>query len=421
MLLILACSLVFQVLMAYAQPGAIKLPVWSTVLVVAMMVPLLVRRRWPEACSLIQTCVYFVLGTVTGVEIFATQVALFLGFYSVGAWSAHRRRAFFTRFFIVIAMAVWLWVTFLIEFQNVLAQHLSISKYISVVAIFTLTNVAYFGTAWYFGNRSWVVYLQARKIRLAHEKIEAQQEELAAHAVALERMRIARELHDVVAHHVTAMGVQAGAARRILMRDPQTAEKALQAVEQSSRSAISELHTMLRTLREDNTDTQPLPTLAQIDDLIDFTRQLGHDVTLNIVDTLPALSPGVELTLYRVAQEALTNSRKHAGLRTSMTVRLRPVEQGVELEVSDSGGRSTAHAAGTGTGVLGMRERVLAVGGTLQVGPKRHGGWMVRAFVPVDNTPTEPTQATSTSQVTQDTKETQDPQFTKVTQLETTP
>ena len=346
----------------------------------AMAAPLVLRRRWPSAMLILQTLIYMPLVWL-GWEIYVIQIMIFLSFYSVGAWDANRKRAFWTRLVVIIIMFGSIAATFIV-YGGLYIELGGVTGLIATLAIQYVVNIGYFGGAWFFGNRAWNSALEREALERAHADIRGQQAIIADQAVDLERIRIARELHDVVAHHVSAMGVQAGAARRVMSRDAEQAEQSLRLVESSAREAIDELRAMVTTLRSDGSTNAPLPTLAELDALIDHAAQNGQRVTLERIADLPPVSPAAELTLYRVAQEGLTNARKHAGDRATVIVRLRGVEDGIELEVSDSGRAGMQHSNGTGHGLVGMRERVQAVGGRLEHGPKSGGGWMVRAWVP---------------------------------------
>ena len=192
----------------------------------------------------------------------------------------------------------------------------------------------------------------------------------------------------MVAHHVTAMGVQAGAARLSMARDPEAATAHLRGVESSARDAVTELKTMLHTLRDGEEAPDSLPRLPDLDALVAEARAIGQRAELHRIGPEPHLPPPAQLALYRTAQEGITNARKHAGPRASVAVRLRTGADRVELEVSDDGrgGRAGAPASDSaGMGVPGMRERITSVGGTLEAGPKSGGGWLVRATVPTRN------------------------------------
>jgi signal transduction histidine kinase len=228
--------------------------------------------------------------------------------------------------------------------------------------------------------------LRERERVLAQQAAELrrEREENARRAVLDERVRIARELHDVVAHHVSVMGVQAGAARRVMRQQPDKAEEALASIESSSRQAVLELQRLLGILRRDGQDDalDPQPDLGRLPELV--ARAGGDDLAVELrVDGEPRPLPGtVELSAYRVIQEALTNTRKHARA-TRSTVRVAYGTSALEVEVVDDGRGGAAPAAG-GHGLIGMRERVRLHGGHLRAGPRPGGGFAVQATFPLD-------------------------------------
>lgn len=357
-------------------------PGWAAVAASAYMAPLALRRRHPCAVGLVVSAGYAVAAEVVGVEPFVSQVALFGAFYTIGAQVDDRRRADRVRALIVVGMAAWLVLSTVRWFAAPEIAERGVTGYFSFVLLLWAVNVAFFGGAWVFGNRSWQSWCDRNEIERQQAAILAQQAELSSNALDLERLRIARELHDVVAHHVTAMGVQAQAARRLLARDPDAAGRQLSGVERSSRDAIAELRQVVRTLRGADGTTAPLPGLADVDDLITHARGLGQRVELHHIDATPAVSPAVGLTVYRIVQEALTNARKHAGPAARVEVRLRAVDANLEVDISDDGRGQRLGVGGVGAGIAGMTERARAVGGTLSAGPKTRGGWLVRAVVP---------------------------------------
>lgn len=359
---------------------------WAAVGAVVLAAPLAWRRRFPITVMVAVSFLYFALATWVGVEMYASQVVLFLGFYSVGAWCPDRRLAVRSRAAVAVGMAVWLvWAT-VDQFTDPQVGERGVNAYMAFAAIQLLVNIAYFTGAWIFGDRTWRAAVERENLEAAHAEIREQQDRLAEQAVSLERLRIARELHDVVAHHVTAMGVQAGAARVSMTRDPDVAAVHLRGVESSAREAVAELKTMVHTLRDGEQVPDSVPRLADLDALVADARAIGQDAVLERIGPEPDLPPPAQLALYRTAQEGITNARKHAGPRATVTVRLRSGTDRVELEVSDNGrggrlGGTSAH--GTGMGVTGMGERMASMGGTLEAGPKPDGGWLVRATVPV--------------------------------------
>jgi signal transduction histidine kinase len=224
---------------------------------------------------------------------------------------------------------------------------------------------------------------RGRELAARTDQLQREREENARRAVLEERVRIARELHDVVAHHVSVMGVQAGAARRVIDRRPQQAQEILGSIEGSSRQAVTELHRLLGFLRRDgHADAlAPQPRLAQLGDL---AADAGLAVDLVVAGEPRELPATLELSAYRVIQEALTNARKHSG-GTAATVRVdyRPAE--LQIEVCDDGRDRPARAQPSGGhGLLGMRERVRLHGGHLRAGPGSDGGFEVHATFPLN-------------------------------------
>ena len=250
---------------------------------------------------------------------------------------------------------------------------------------------------WLLGTTTWGVALllqeRARRVAAAEERaarVEHERNERTQQAVAEERGRIARELHDVVAHSVSVMTVQAGAARVLLTNDPQRAAEPLRAVEETGHQAMTELRRLLGILRAEERPTgpygEPSPAAPQpgVDDLpalVDSYRGAGLPVELTIRGQPRALPPGVALAAYRIVQEALTNSLKHAAAaRAAVTLTYGTGE--VEVEVIDDG-RGGA-PTGRGHGLLGMAERASVFGGQLVAGPLGDGGFAVRARLPYE-------------------------------------
>jgi signal transduction histidine kinase len=245
--------------------------------------------------------------------------------------------------------------------------------------------------AWYVG----------RRLRLRQERAGQRLREQAAESrriVVEERTRIARELHDVVAHRVSLMTVQAGGAKAVAAEDPQAALQAMGAVEEAGRQALDELRHLLGVLRPETGDLDdlgPQPGLADLPRLVEQTRRAGVDVVL-ATDGLPATLPArMDLFAYRIVQEALTNVLKHAGPGARAEVRLGTDRSAIVIEVLDDGGDGAAAVPGPngtgadarGHGVVGMRERALLLGGSLDAGPRAEGGFRVVARLPVGGEP----------------------------------
>ena len=215
------------------------------------------------------------------------------------------------------------------------------------------------------------------------ERAEHEREARARVAVAEERARIARELHDVVAHGVGVMVVQAGAARRVLATDPNRAEIALLAVEATGRQSLAEMRRLLGILRTDPEALAlaPQPGLGSVDDLVTQVRSSGLAVELVSEGEYRPLPAGVDLVAYRIVQEGLTNVIKHAGdARAVVTIGYR--DERVDVEVRDDGRPPARQSDGRGHGLFGMRERVTLYGGSFEAGPGEAGGFVVRASIP---------------------------------------
>ncbi|HWD50772.1 MAG TPA: histidine kinase [Acidimicrobiales bacterium] len=262
--------------------------------------------------------------------------------------------------------------------------------------------LALIAATWLIGDnlrvrRAYVAQLEERA-----ERLETEREAETRRAADSERARIARELHDVVAHHVSVIAVQAGAARMVAESSstssgvPQsTSDNMLASIEVTARQALAELRRALGVLRkgEDRPDHTPQPGLDQLDSLIDQVRVAGTPVEMTVSGQVPeALSPGVNLSAYRIVQEALTNVLKHGG-GAPARVAMRFTDDGLDLSVTDSGpniplaasgGRTPPAQLGGGQGIIGMRERVAIFGGDLQAGPLPGGGYEVRAHIPCD-------------------------------------
>jgi signal transduction histidine kinase len=242
-------------------------------------------------------------------------------------------------------------------------------------------TIGYTGAAWLSGL---LLQIQARRNAERTAALAAAQTSRAREAVAAERARIARELHDMVAHSVTVMVLQAGAVRRRLATGQDTERELLAAVEQAGRDAVTELRRTLGLLRgTESADTVAQRGLADLDELLGQVREAGLTVHLRTEGEPRPLPPSLDLSAYRIIQEALTNVLKHApGGRADLTVAYRPDQ--LELIVTDQGGRHTrsARPTGTGHGLVGMRERAAMFGGNLHAGPEP-GGYRVAAMLPL--------------------------------------
>jgi signal transduction histidine kinase len=304
-----------------------------------------------------------------------TQSITFVGLtYSVAADRSIRTAALTT-------CVLWLPVTAVVLLAPMPPGPLNISPTYAILNNTLVALVSFFVGRTVHARRAATEVLRERA-RIAEDSQRA----LAEQAVADERRRIARELHDVVAHHVSVMGVLATGARRVLRRDPDGADEALGMIEDTSRTTLREMRRLLDVLRtesEPQAELVPQPGLAGITALVEQVREAGLPVTLRVDGTPVALDPGVALTVYRIVQEGLTNALKHAGTATA-TVRLTFDATALTVEVIDTGRGPQPGIERVGHGLVGMRERVALYGGTLHTGPRPGGGYRVQARMPMD-------------------------------------
>jgi signal transduction histidine kinase len=245
------------------------------------------------------------------------------------------------------------------------------------------------GAAWLLGYFVGDRHVYAARLEERTAELEQAREELARRAVAEERLRLARELHDVVAHSMSVIAVQSGVGAHVAESRPEEVGKALSAIEATSRATLEELRRLLGVLRQDSesqASLAPVPGLADLDSLLGEVAKAGLAVRLRVEGTPSPLPAGVDLSAYRIVQEALTNVVKHAGpAQAQVTIGYR--DQDVTVEVTDDGRGAAALAGdgrgGTGHGLVGMRERVAAFGGDLETGPRPGGGFRVAARLPL--------------------------------------
>lgn len=374
----------YRVAGVYPEPAGAAL---TFALLAVTVLPLSVRRSHPVVAALLVSGGFIAGGTVLVPELLITQIALFLALYSVGAWVSRRSVAIGVRALIIVGMAVWLMIAL---FQAAtdpdalsgLSRAGAFSPLVAYMLIQVLINLLYFAGAWWFGDRAFASAQQRWELEQSTAELERERERTAAQAVELDRVRIARELHDAVAHHVSVIGIQAGAARTVLGSDRDAASAALQTIEETSRETIRELHDMLATLRDPDEALESARGIDRLPELVEASADAGVPTSYRVVGAVVPVPAIASVNLYRIAQEALTNVRKHAGPDATADVRVRYGADHVELEVVNTGGRA-AHRLPGGLGQLGMRERVAASGGTLELGPRSLGGYVVRARIPL--------------------------------------
>lgn len=340
----------------------------------AMTVPLAWRRSAPVAV-LALAFVPLLAMALAGHRIDAAYVMLVLlmAFSAVGAYCERRRAAAG----LVLGIAL---LAVLMLLENVVES----GDPDPPVAGDVIFLAAILGVVWALAVALRERSLRAGELQDRADRLEREREEQARIAVAEERARIARELHDVVAHSVSVIAVQTGSIRRRLRTDRPDEAQELSGIEQTARQALAEMRRMLGLLRADDEGLAltPQPGMDQIEQLVEHVRGTGVAVELTLEGDRRALSPGVDLAAYRIVQEALTNVIKHAG-PAHARVAVRFGERALELEVSDDGRGMSADANGGGHGLVGMRERAALYGGTLDVQPGAGSGFAVRASLPI--------------------------------------
>jgi signal transduction histidine kinase len=368
---ILAVALAGLVLQT-AIHNQVNLNAVSLTLLALQTLPVAFRRRNPLrifGVTGMATTLYYMLGFPDS----NGQLGILLAFYTVAA-NEPRRRAF-------VAAAITA-IGILLSLMGYAA-----SGSLSTWAASLGSTYLLFGVAWLVGDNLRVRRAYTRELEDRATDLMADREDRASMAVIEERARIARELHDVVAHYVSVMVVQAAAARRVGDKDPAAARGALEAVESAGRTALAEMRRMLEVLRADDPGMGPQPGLDELDRLIEHVRGVGLPVELKIVGTACCLPAGMDLAAYRIVQEALTNTVKHGG-KASAIVTVRYTTDTLEIEVMDDGRGAAAPLLSLGVpgghGLIGMKERVALFGGQLSVGPVLTGGYRVFARMPIE-------------------------------------
>jgi signal transduction histidine kinase len=350
--------------------GIDKGPDWAVWLTPALVAaPLLFRRRFPFGAPATSVVVAVVASFVASGEAVTDGIgSIFI--IAATAWlfgELDTRSAVMGLLLICLAAPL----------INHNSSDVAWGDYFFPLALFTL-----------FWGASRAIAVRGRHLRDARERAEllaAERDAEAIRAVAEERQRIARELHDVIAHSVSVMTVQAGAVRRLLHPDQEKERQALESVEATGRDALTEMRRLVGLLREQGATPEfsPQPGLGSIDSLLDGVRSAGLPVELAVDGTPHELPPGVDLAAYRVVQEALTNALKYGGTAHAW-VAIHWRESEVELEIANDG-RGDGASSGVGHGLAGMRERVTLYGGDVESGPREDGCFVVRARLPVSH------------------------------------
>ncbi len=363
-------ALALVVLVVSLQPlfreGKGPIPAWGYVVVVGQCLPLVARRRWPLAVA----AVCGGLTAVYGMSSLPDPPVMYAGLLSLYSVAAHGSRDH--------ANAAGIIAAFAITFALLLDPAADLED--------ATVQLLLFSTAWLLGDSTRRRRETATALAERAEQLERTRAAEAAAAVAAERSRIARELHDVVAHHLSMMVVQAEGGAVAASRDPVKAEATFDAIGAAGKQALTEMRRLLGVLKQDAPAAlAPQPGAGEITSLVDGVRSAGLDVRFTVSGEPPELPPAVGLTAYRLVQEALTNCVRHAGA-SSVDVRVSYDPDAVRIAVTDDGRGGTVEPRSGGHGLVAMRERVALVGGTLDAGPAPERGWAVRATLPLGGT-----------------------------------
>jgi signal transduction histidine kinase len=372
----------------YGEQSATPL---TFVLLLALSAPLALRRRHPVQVFLVILCAMVIYQALNYEGLNADFFGPIVALYSAIVYGPRR----FARWAPVMLLAGVMATT---PFS--IPDNVTVGSFIAE----SVNAIVLVGLVWFVSDTVRQRRAQARELAAKNLELEHARDELARQAVADERVRIARELHDVVAHSMSVIAVQSGVGRMVIADQPEEAAKALASIEETSRSSLNEMRRILSVLRSgDQTEgsLEPAPTLLDLDHLLEQIRAAGVPVDLEVTGDRGTVPAGVDLSAYRIIQEALTNVIKHAGpARASVTVTYAPTV--VTVEVADDGrgaaalvatangarGGAGRHEADAGVlggkGLVGMRERVAVYGGDVVAGPRAGGGFHVRARLPYD-------------------------------------
>ncbi len=360
-----------QLITKHLLPGQHPTTVLTWLLAVLIVAPILTHRRFPRAS--VAVCLSAIAVYAAGRYVAYPGFAVFVLTFDI-ALHSEERIAVPTLFASAVVIGI--------------AVDLQPTK-VAVLSTYIASEI-FVGGAWLAGwtlrrRRARWAGLQARA-----ERLEREREEEARRAVTEERLRIARELHDVIAHSMSVIAVQSAVGNHVIDSQPAEARQALAAIEATSRSALTEMRRLLGVLRQEGEprgSLTPAPGLADLSALAGQVRDAGLTVWINVDGQRGAIPPGIDLSAYRIIQEALTNVIKHAAAASaSVTIRYRP--DSVTVEIADEGAGTPAAGvpaprAGSGHGIIGMRERVAVFGGEFSAGPGPDGGFRVRACFPV--------------------------------------
>ncbi|HEV7652162.1 MAG TPA: sensor histidine kinase [Actinophytocola sp.] len=370
---LLACFdlLIFAAQSAVDNPESQPPPWYVTIpIIVAVVVPLVFRRRYPVIAAYATLLLGIPHSTLQlGV---ASLLSSCIALYTLVAYVGRRPAVLYAVVNVVLTAV-----------QTIFLDDGSFQKWLISLTLAILALAFCWALGEFVGARR--AYQAEVEQRLS--LLEVERDHQARMAVAAERARIARELHDVVAHAVSVIVVQADGAAYAVRSQPDLAERAVQTISATGREALTELRRLLGVLRSEEAagELTPQPGTQSLSELAERVRAVGLPVRLEIVGDVDDLPAGVGLGIYRIVQEGLTNSIKHAGPGTKAVVRVERAGDQVMLDISDDGRPAVRSLVGVsgGNGLIGMRERALVFGGSLDAGPRPGGGWQVLARLPL--------------------------------------
>jgi signal transduction histidine kinase len=372
--------LAFFFLSAYWALSPLPIPtILAAILVALEIIPLVWRRLFPSAALLVVATAGAILQVLNVPESTFIVITSIITIFSTAAYGGSRRNLVCG---ICIAAIIGSISYKLVFSGNVV---LPINRFLYGATNFLL-NLMFFLPIWWFGNTLRKSREQTSQLRDSTEQLIKEREENARRAVVDERIRIARELHDVLAHHVSVMGIQAGAARQVLKQYPEKALNSLSLIETSSRQAVSELYRLLGLLRDEKQVEKftPQPSLQQLEKLVTDMQNVGLQVEVEIEGEKREIPEVVDLSAFRIIEEALTNTLKHAGA-TKATININYHNSMLVLDITDNGHGivTDSRIASGGKGLIGMRERVNLVNGEFWAGNGPNGGFRVKAKLPL--------------------------------------
>ena len=338
----------------------------GAVLIMVHGLCLVARRRWPEAVLAAQV-VTGLLVVLLGLPPVTLGIAIVIGLYTVAAYRP---------------TGVSLPALVVVEIVAATTQWIARNQPdLSTI----IGNAVVLGAAWYLGYSMYTRREYAERLERRNAELERARDELEKSIVTQERLRIARELHDVIGHSMSSIAVQSGVGAHVIDEDPEAGKRALLTIESTSKSALSEIRRVLGVLRDNGSEAalDPAPRAEDLEQLVHEISTNGPEIDLQVSGDISDLPAGMGTAIYRIVQEALTNVVKHSGASRARVVLTR-TRDAINVEIVDDGSRSPRRADG-GHGLVGMRERVELFSGEFHAGPLPDGGFRVGALLPLEN------------------------------------